>query len=182
MLTLETHRLVLRHFEPADAVAFSAYRSDERIARYQGWNTPYSLEQAQGFIAEMQSAAGETPGRWLQLALAPKIGGPILGDVAFMILKNDPRQAEIGVTLAYSAQRQGYGREAVARLAAYLFDERGLHRLRANIDPANLASARLLRRLGFRYEGRWVESLWFKGRYVDEDWYALLKREWQPPV
>jgi len=39
----------------------------------------------------------------------------------------------------------------------------------------------LLLRLGFRHEGRIIESLWFKGGWADEDWFALLQREWIKP-
>lgn len=30
-----------------------------------------------------------------------------------------------------------------------------------------------------RHEGRFVESLWFKGSWASEDWYAILRQEWQ---
>jgi len=46
-------------------------------------------------------------------------------------------------------------------------------------DPENTASGRLLRKVGMRHEGRFVESLWFKGGWASEDWYAILRQEWQ---
>ena len=39
---LTTERLVLRRFRPEDLDAFVAYRSDPQVARYQGWEAPYS--------------------------------------------------------------------------------------------------------------------------------------------
>ena len=61
----------------------------------------------------------------------------------------------------------------------YLFDELDLHRVRANVDPANVGAIRVLEQTGFRLEGEFLESLWFNGRYIDEVWFALLAREWQ---
>ena len=123
---------------------------------------------------------GRAAGEWYQLALALKTTGEMIGDRAFQRLADDPAQAEIGFTLSRSHQgRAGVGAEAVTRLIDALFGDLGLHRVRANCDPENAASARLLQRVGMRDEGRFLESLWFKGGYVGEDWYALLRREWE---
>jgi len=178
-LPLETPRLTLRRLLPADAPALSAYRSDPEVARYQGWHAPYSLEQAHELIAEMQSVTPGEPGCWLQIAFALKTTGELIGDCAVKRLNGDPRQAELGVTLAQAYQCQGYATEGLTCLINHLFDAFNLHRLCANIDPQNTASADLLRRLGFRHEATHIESLWLNGAYVDEAWYAILHREWR---
>jgi RimJ/RimL family protein N-acetyltransferase len=175
---LETRRLILRPFAYSDAEPFSGYRSDPVVAQFQGWEAPYSLEEAQRFIAEMQTTQPAAPGAWIQIALELKDSGEMIGDCAFHLLVEDSRQAEIGFTLSRPFQGQGYGSEAVTRLIEYLFTDLGLQRIRANIDPLNRASARLLEKVGMRFEGRWVESLWFKGTWASEDWYAILRREW----
>jgi RimJ/RimL family protein N-acetyltransferase len=175
---LESPRLILRPFMERDCEPFSRYRSDPEAARYQGWETPYSLEQARDFLEEMNAAAPGTPGQWYAFALERKDGGEMIGDCAWKLLAEDARQAEIGYTLARPWQGQGYASEAVTCLIDFLFDQFGLQRVRANIDPRNLPSARLLERVGMRFEGRFVDSLWFKGGWVSEDWYAILRREW----
>ena len=131
-----TQRLILRAFEPRDAAAFAAYRSDPEVARYQSWEAPYSLEQAVQFVQDMSAVQPGTPGEWFQAA-AELRGGELIGDCAFQILREDPRQAEIGVTLARAYQGQGYAREMITALLEHLFMERSLHRVRANIDPRN---------------------------------------------
>jgi len=179
VLFLETERLILRSFRSADAEPFAAYRSDPLVAQYQGWEAPYALETARLFCVEMSRRPVGIPGEWCQLALELKVGGEMIGDVAFCILKEDNFQAEIGFTLSRRYQGQGYATEALRRLLAYLFDELQLHRVRANCDPQNTASSRLLDRLGLRREGHLLQSLWFKGRWADEYWYAILREEWQ---
>jgi RimJ/RimL family protein N-acetyltransferase len=42
MLRLDTNRLSLRPMQDADLEPFAAYRSDPEVARYQGWDAPYS--------------------------------------------------------------------------------------------------------------------------------------------
>ncbi len=178
--SLGSHRLVLRRFEERDVLAFQSYRNDPEVARYQGWSVPYTLEQARSFIAAEQAAPFPRPkGEWLQLAIELRSTGELVGDIAFYRLRRDERQAELGITLSSAYQGQGYASEALGCLLEYLFGELELHRVCANIDPRNAASARLLERTGFRFEGRFVDSLWFKGEWASEDWYALLRREWE---
>jgi RimJ/RimL family protein N-acetyltransferase len=174
---LETPRLILRSFEERDALPFTAYRSDPEVACFQGWEAPFPPEEAARFVAEMMRAHPGTPGAWYQVAIELRSEEEMIGDCAFCV-STDGRQAEIGYTLARAHQGQGYASEALTRLLGYLFSDLNLHRVHANIDPENVPSARLLERLGMRREGRFVESLWFKGRWADEEWYAILQREW----
>jgi RimJ/RimL family protein N-acetyltransferase len=175
----ETERLILRSFGPADAEDFAAYRSDPEVARYQGWEAPYSLAQAQAFIDLQGLVTPGTPGQWYQIALQLKASGQLIGDCAFRVLADTSRQAEIGFTLARAYQRLGYMTEAAGGLLNYLFETFALHRVRAICDVENTASARVLERLEMRREGLFVESTWFKGRWSSEYWYALLRREWE---
>ena len=176
---LISSRLVLRPFTSADLLTFLAYRNDPEIARYQGWDVPYTIQQAEAFLADMQQAQPGKPGEWYQLAIEHTVSRTMLGDCAFCVLADEPRQAEIGFSLAAAHQGQGYASEAVRRLLAFLFTDLNLHRVRANCDPLNVASARLLKSVGLRQEGHFVESLWFKSAWVDEVWYGLLKSEWE---
>ena len=176
-LPLETDQLILRPFRETDAQAFSDYRSDPQVARYQGWAAPYPLEQAEEFIREMLPKIPGQAGQWYQIALERKEDGVLIGDCAFH-LSDDGRQAEIAFTLAPVFQGQGYAAEAVNFLLEALFTDLHLHRIFANVDPANAGSISLLTRLGFRCEGRFQQSLWLKDAWRDEKWFALLRDEW----
>lgn len=177
-LPLETPRLILRPFEMEDIEAFSDYRSDPEVARYQGWNAPFTRAQAARFIEEMRAIHPGIPGRWYQVALGLKPGGELVGDCAFRLLDETPHQAEFGITLARLCQGRGLATEALTRLIDYLFDEFDLHRIRAICDVENTASAHLLERLGMRREAHFIDHVWFKGHWSSEYWYAVLKDEW----
>lgn len=176
-MILETPRLILRPFQDSDLEPFAAYRADPEVARYQGWDTPYSVDRAAEFIAEMKAKQPATGSEWYQFAVERKSSAGVIGDCAFHLLDGDPRQAEVGVTLARPHQRQGYAAEAVTRLLDYLFRDHGLHRVVARCDVDNLASARLLERVGMRREGHFIENIWFKGAWGSEYLYAVLQRE-----
>jgi len=176
---LETDRLLLRCFRSTDLEEFHAYRSDPRVAQYQGWDVPYELETAQAFIDEMKSAQPGTPGKWFQAAIEFKATQTLLGDCAFHIMASDTRQAYIGFTLGVTHWKKGYAEEACRSLLDYLFGELNLHRVIAECDVENTASYRLLERLGFRREAHLIENIWFKGSWGSEFHYGLLEREWK---
>ena len=161
----------------SDLARFMAYRNDSRIARFQGWET-FTKEAAAAFLEEQQSRRPFTPGQWLQIAITLKPTHSLVGDCAFKIHFDDPRQATIGITLAQRFHGKGFATEAIATLLNYGFEELGLHRVCADTDPQNTAAWRLLERLGMRREAHLKQSLWFKGQYTDEYFYAILKREW----
>ena len=178
-LFLQTERLLLRPFQESDLEAFAAYRSDPEVARYQGWDAPYSLAKAAAFIAEMKQKQPGIPGEWLQIAIERKQQPGLIGDCVFRIQTHDVLQTEIGFTFSRKYQGQGYATEAVTCLLDYLFGTLNLHRVTAICDAENHASARLLERLGLRREGHFVENIWFKGTWGSEYIYAILEKEWK---
>jgi RimJ/RimL family protein N-acetyltransferase len=178
---LTSDRLVLRRFRPEDLDAFVAYRSDPEVARYQGWEAPYPRAEGARFLAELQATHPDTPGEWYQIAVALRQTGQMIGDCAVHTDADDPRQAEIGFTIAPGRQGHGYATEAVRRLLDYLLVELGKHRVHAKCDDRNLRSAALMERVGMRREGHLVESTWAKGEWTSDLLYAVLRREWPPP-
>lgn len=174
---IDTSRLVLRRFTEADLAAFVAYRSDPEVARYQSWSD-YDARRGRALIEEMRTLQPGEPGRWFQFALALKATGELVGDCALKVEAHEPRQAELGFTLARGHQGQGLGREAVHALLGYALSTFGLHRVVAVTDALNAPAARLLERVGFRREGHFLENVWFKGAWGSEYLYALLARDW----
>jgi RimJ/RimL family protein N-acetyltransferase len=176
---LESPRLRIRRFRADDAGAFARYRSDPEVARLQGWDTPYSLEQAQRFVDSLTGVSPGKPGEWFQFAVALRSNGVLIGDCALRTTRTDPRQAELGFSFATPYQRLGYASEAVRCILGYAFTTLDMHRLFAMTDTRNERAQRLLERVGFRREGHFVDGAWFKGEWASEFLYALLASEWR---
>ena len=169
-----TERLELRPFRAGDLPAFVAYRSDPSVARFQSWDTTFSLADAERFLAEQHVSFG-APGEWVQLAAVDRVSGALCGDCAVRV---EGRMAELGVTFAPGHQGRGLAGEALRAVVDRLFVEHELHRVFAETDDRNTAVHRLFERLGFRREARLVEADWFKGEWTTLRVYALLRREW----
>ena len=173
-------RVVLRRFRLDDVPDFVTYRTCAQIARFQSWDTPYSREEGERAIREIMQEHPDTAGQWFQFAAALRPAGQLIGDCAARPDADDPRQCEIGFTIASEYQGHGYATEAARLLVGYLFTARGKHRIAASCDARNAASAAVLERLGMRREGHLRESTWAKGEWTDDLLYGLLHDEWQP--
>jgi len=173
-------RLVIRRFASGDAEALASYRTDGEVARYQDWECPYPISEARKFIASLHHLAPGTPGPWFQFAVSLASSGTLLGDVALRTSRVDVGQAELGFTFASAHQGQGYATEAVRAVVQYAFGQLAMHRVFSRTDARNLRAQRLLERIGFRQEGEFRESTWFKGAWATDILYAQLESEWKP--
>jgi len=177
---LPTERLVLRRFRPDDAELLRGYRSHPAVARYQSWSSPVEPAEAVRLAEEFAGGAPRRPG-WFQYAIALRSDEHLIGDLGVR-LHDNLRQAELGFTLAPRHQGHGYATEAVATVIDHLFTRRRLHRISAECDARNSASATLLQRVGFRQEGLRREHTWLKDEWTDDLLFGLLSREWPRAV
>ena len=170
--SLTTARLLLRPLRAADAPALADYRSDPAVARYQTWITPYTVTDALSLIQDLQVGDPSEPG-WFQYGIELRDNDSLVGDFGVNLADNR-QQAEIGFTLAAGQQGRGLGTEAVGAMLDHLFDDRGLHKVSAECDARNLASAALLERVGFRLEGHLRQHTFSKGEWTDDLLFGLL--------
>ena len=176
---MRTDRLLLRRLRAEDAPVLAAYRSVPEVARYQSWDAPYPEAQAREMIRALQGVHPDMRGEWFPFAVTDPVTGALLGDVAACTDGDDPRLATLGVTFAPAAQGHGFATEAVTALLDYLLLDRGKHRVSADCDARNTASAALLERVGMRREAHHLRSAWWKGEWTDEYVYAVLADEWR---
>jgi RimJ/RimL family protein N-acetyltransferase len=174
-----TKRLRLRPFQADDLPAFVAYRREPEVARYQGWDTAYSMIDAERFLASQEGVEFGVMGAWVQLAAIDLLSGALCGDCAVHVVADQPATAEVGVTFAPRRQGSGLATEALAAVITKLFDEHELHRVYAEADDRNVAVHRLFERLRFRCQARLVESDRFKREWSTLRIFAVLRREWE---
>ena len=176
--SLSTPRLFLRRLQRAEAQALISYRSLPQGALYQSCES-FGPEDASRLIDEQQDIEPGVPGTWCQLAIIERTTGSMIGDCGLHCHREDPRQMELGITLAPSHQRLGYAAEALKSVLRLNFDVWHKHRVSAVTAAENLAASSLFRRLGFRQEAHFIDHIWHKGRWESELVFALLEREWQ---
>ena len=173
----ETPRLRVRPFRDADVEAFVAYRADPEVERYQSWSD-FTLAEGRALVESMQGLRPGVPGQWYQLALEERAGATLVGDLALKVNASEPREAEVGFTLAPAYQGRGYATEALRGLLGHAFGTLELHRVVAVTDALNAPAAVLLERVGMRREAHFHENVFFKGAWGSELVFAVLDHEW----
>ena len=176
-LTLGTDRLRLRPLDASDAPALFGIFSDPQVMRY--WSTPpwSSLAQAEALIAADTVAL--RAGHHLRLGLTHRDAGTLIGTCSLFSFNEPCKRAEIGYCLARAEWGAGLMHEALCALVAHAFDGLQLHRIEADIDPRNTASAKSLERLGFVKEGHLRERWIVDGEVSDTALYGLLRGDWR---
>ncbi len=177
---VRTARLSIRPATTSDLEATWRVRSQEPVSR---WITsaPGTLEQYRVLF--------EDPDR-LARTLVVELDGEVVGDLMLSVEdawsqrevaeQAKEVQAELGWCLDPARQGQGYATEAVGALIGTCFDLLGLRRVTASCFADNVASWRLMERVGMRRETHTVrESLHRSGVWLDGFGYALLADEWR---
>lgn len=102
-------------------------------------------------------------------------GEELLGTVSLQNIKKDAFcSCELGYKFGRRFWGQGYAQESVSKCLWIAFQELGLHRVEAQAAEENLHSKRLLRRLGFEWEGVRKQNVKIHGEWRDHELYALL--------
>jgi len=146
---LETARLVLRKPEPDDAHGiFAGWTQDKEVTRYLTWRPHQQIEQTQTFI-ESCLAAWEAEARFpyvITLKEKPELIGMI-----------DPRIEGPRVGIGYAAGHDHWGKgyipEATRSIIEWAFQQSSIYRVYATTDVENLASQRVLEKVGMQREG-----------------------------
>jgi len=175
--TLQTARLTLRPPRRGDEDDLFAIHADPAVMRYFSeppWTAPdraaRQIDEDAGRFEREES---------FRFAIVLNATGRQIGNCTLFSLHRQNRRAEIGYALARSHWGCGYMHEALQALLGFAFGDLDLHRLEADIDPRNAASAASLKRLGFREEGLLRERWIVDGNVSDSALYGLLRRDWQ---
>jgi RimJ/RimL family protein N-acetyltransferase len=177
ILPLRTERLLLRVMKPADAATLAAYRGDPAVARFQDWELPFTLEDAERALAGQADLDDLQVDAWVQIAI--EHDGVVVGDLAVNLARGG-HVPFVGYTLAPEHQGHGYASEAAAAIVEAIFTHTAAHRIVATLDPQNFASMRVIEPLGFEHEGVAREHELIRGEWVDDSRFALLRKNWEP--
>ncbi len=172
--TLSTARLRLRRFHADDTDAMHGCFSDAQAMRY--WNRTAHTKRIETERA-VRSYVDCTPAYYRFWAVADATTDRCLGLVNYHDGHIRSRRVAIGYIIDPAHQRQGIATEAVSAMLAFCFGELGLHRVQAFIHPDNVASCRLVEKLGFRREGLLRDNLRVGEEWRDDLLYALLETE-----
>lgn len=178
-MIVETERLILREFTQDDAAAVHEYASDPAVVKHMSWG-PNTEEETLDYIRQVMQIQNQNQHSRtdFELAVILKETQALIGGTGIFV--NSPGQGEIGYCYNPLYWGRGYAAEAAAALLRFGFHELGLHRIFATCRPDNTGSARVMQKLGMKYEGHLRGHMRHKrGRWLDSHQYSILKPEYE---
>jgi RimJ/RimL family protein N-acetyltransferase len=169
---IHAHGLTLRPWRAADRDALIAAANNRAIwlNLQDRFPHPYTAAEAEAWLAHCEAEAGQ-PTRF-----AIEVAGAAVGGVGFARGTDVHRlTAEIGYWLAEPMWGNGLATTALTAATAYAFATFDLVRLQASVFEWNPASARVLEKAGYTFEGRRRRDIVKAGRIGDSLMYAKLR-------
>lgn len=150
MNILETPRLIVRHLEPDDLDNVYAVTSDPDVMHYVDNNQPLTREETQRWL-DISLRHYEIFG-YGYCALIDKSTGEFAGLGGLAPSPDSPGEVELAYILKKAYWGMGLATEIAQALLDFGFNQVGLKRIIATIDPHNLPSRRVAEKLGMKYE------------------------------
>ena len=146
---IETERLLLRTPRPDDAIAiFEGWAQDPDVTRYLTWRPHQRIQQTREFVQGCLEAWEH--GTRFPYMITRTQAGEMIGMI-------DPRIESPRMGIGYAAARahwgKGYVPEATRALIDWAFQQPSLYRVYATTDVENVASRRVLEKVGMQCEG-----------------------------
>jgi ribosomal-protein-alanine N-acetyltransferase len=165
---------IVREWQPEDVPGLATQANDRRVwlGLRDAFPHPYGVEDAQRFIA---MAMAKTPPTFLAITVA----GAVAGGIGYTLHGDVERiGAEVGYWLGVEFWGKGIATAALRAVTHHAFAVHPeLRRLYAVPYASNTASARVLAKAGYRFEGTLRESALKDGRVLDQGMYSILRSE-----
>lgn len=173
MRELVTERLRLRAFDPDDVEAVHAYAGDPEVCRFTDWG-PNTPAQSQAFIDDALAASAAGRPDALTWAVTTAGAGNLVGACSVAVSSREHRRGVMGYVLARAHWGHGYATEAAAAVLRFAREDLALERVEATCRPGNVASQRVLRRIGMQQEGLLRSHVLIRGHREDSLLFAAV--------
>jgi|SRR5579859_548984 len=150
-MQLQTERLLLREVGDADFDGLREIASDPEVLRYRS-RSEVTPEATREFLNNAKAQAAEQPRQQYALVVILKDSRRLIGELGLTISSSQYDEAYMWYSVNRSYWGKGYATEAAAALLHYGFEQAGLRRIFAECHPDNLASARVLEKIGLLRE------------------------------
>lgn len=181
MIKLETPRLVIRDYTPADEEEYYQLKSDEgAMLRYQSDIMVHSREEARKEFAGVLSDAVKPDRLFYFFRVELRESGRQVGSVGYTVTERTPVGKLVHAGYFYFPEfwGKGYGTQAFREVLRFAFTEDGVYRVTTGCLAENRGSERIMQKCGLIKEAEHVDWQWHEGRMKTRLEYRLLKSEY----
>ncbi|MGD6967487.1 GNAT family N-acetyltransferase [Rossellomorea vietnamensis] len=174
MLKIDGERIYLKELEQSDWRGVHSYASHELSSRYQVWG-PNTEEESITFVKLAVEDGRRKPRTRFIFVIIHQGDDKVIGAVELTIKDIHNGAGAIGYIIHPDWWRNGFATEASKLLIHYGFRELKLHRIQATCNPENIASIKVLEKIGMTREGRMRDHLKMKEGWRDSLLYSILE-------
>ena len=169
--TIYTDRLILRMVKRQDANDLFELCKRPETSKYSLWHPHQTIEDTKTLINYQISRYRKRECTFF--AVEHKASGRVIGTCSYVTIEDNFKVVEIGYSILNDLWGQGYGTEVADGLTGFAFDRIKAQRVYARVLPENVASAYVLQKIGFEYEGTLKKGYYFEGKVSDVDVYGM---------
>lgn len=181
MIKLETPRLVIRDYTPADEEEYYQLKSDEgAMLKYQSDIMVHSREESDREFAGVLEDAVKPDRQFYFFRVELKENGRQVGSVGYTVTDRTPVGKLVHAGYFYFPEfwGRGYGTEAFREVLHFAFKEGGVYRVTTGCLAENKGSERIMQKCGLIKEAEHVDWQWHEDRMKTRLEYRLLKPEY----
>ena len=141
---------------------------------------PNTAEDTKNYVKSMIAAQDDNPRVHYEFAITLRDKGTLVGGCGLGLER--PHEASIGYCLNPNFWGYGLATEAALALCQFGFSKLLLHRIFATCRLENVASARVMEKLGMKWEGLLREHVYVRGQWHDSYLYSILVHEFAESV
>ena len=175
---MQTERLNLRELKFSDVEKIHELNSLPEVDEFNTLGIPESIAVTRQLVSNWLSLQNEAPRMKYVFVIENNIN-VFIGLIGINIGKPSYKSAEIWFKLHPKFWNKGYATEAVNRIFIFSFAELSLHRIEAGCAVKNVASKRVLEKVGMIMEGRCRKLLPIRGQWEDNFEFAILETDFE---
>lgn len=176
-MKLQTDRLNFRQISTDDLNNIHELHSLPETDEFNTLGIPETIQGTEGIINEWLVGQNAKPQTSYIFCLDLVDTNQFIGLIALNIGKPSYKTAEVWYKIHIEYWRKGFATEALTKLLDFSFNELKLHRIEAGCAVENIASSKVLAKVGMKKEGMKRKKLPIRGEWKDNYFYAILDED-----
>lgn len=175
---IDTERLLLRRFRINDAEDMFIWAGNPEVVKYLSYYPHKDIYETMQVLKDWINAY-KNPAEY-NWAIVLKEENRVIGNISVVLQDNDCYACHLGWQIDVSYWNKGIMTEAASAVIDYLFNKVGYDRISSGHDTRNIASGRVMEKVGMRLEGTFRRYCYQKdGSIGDKNYWAIIKSDWE---
>jgi [ribosomal protein S5]-alanine N-acetyltransferase len=179
MPIIETERLVLRDFLLSDWNQLNSFLSNRSVTRFTHFDS-WDETKRRSWLESLVKEASNLHRDRYNWAITLRSGGALIGWLIIGRSLHSSKQGMLDSGCGYALDKpywgQGYMPEALRAAFTYAFTVLGAQRISADCETENLASARVMQKIGMQYEGTFYDAD-SEGNWASRHHYSIVREQ-----